>query len=80
MRSALCIALVLFTCAAFAQRIQRAQGPHPHKVWEPPDWNFPECVKASVSKEMFSTFHGAGYDIAPEENSMKDAQTHLAVK
>jgi len=77
MRSAFCIALVLIACSAFAQRSQRTQGSHPNKVWEPPDWNFPESVKASVSKEMFSAFHVAGYEVALEETSMKDAQTHL---
>src|SRR5437588_153215 len=77
MRFALCVVLTFLAPAALPQTAGHSE---PHKsitVWKPPDWNFPENVKASVPKEMFSSFRVSGYDIRFEETSMESVEKRL---
>ena len=75
---ALCIALSVLASCAFAQN--ESSPPGPPALWEPPEWNFPENVKASVPKEMFSSFRLSGYDIALEETSMESVRKRFGGK
>jgi hypothetical protein len=80
MRFALCIALTILASVAFPESVEHSKPHSPLTVWEPPDWNFPENVKASVPKEMFSRFRLSGYNIALEETSMKSVEKRLGGK
>jgi hypothetical protein len=77
MRFALWIALTLLASVAFPQTVEHSKTHSPLRVWEPPNWDFPENVKASVPKQMFSTFRLSGYDITLEETSMKIVEKRL---
>jgi len=70
MRSALCIALSVIASCAFAQNEPLGS----HAVWEPPGWNFPENVKASVPREILSSFRLSAYNITLEETSMESVR------
>ena len=73
MRRHLHIVFVLLAFAAFPQTGTQS-GPRRHQtVWEPPAWNFPQNVKASVPKEMLAKLRVSAYDITLEETSMEDA-------
>ncbi len=39
-------------------------------IWEPPDWNFPQETKATVSKEMLSALHVSTTRITLEETPL----------
>jgi hypothetical protein len=77
MRVASCIAFVILALTSFAQTIEQPKSHSPRMIWEPPDWNFPQNVKASVQKEMLSSFRVSSYEIVLEQTAMKDAQQHL---
>jgi len=77
MRRVLGIALTILTSVAFTQTVNRSKSQSFHTVWEPPEWNFPQEVKAGVPKEMFSSFRLSGYNIIFEETSMESVQKHL---
>ncbi|MGA7697038.1 MAG: hypothetical protein WCA76_18570 [Candidatus Sulfotelmatobacter sp.] len=77
MRFALCIILLVLASAAFTETDERASQRSDKVVWEPPEWNIPENVKATVAKEMFSRFRVSGYEVTLEETSMEDAEQHL---
>jgi hypothetical protein len=79
MRCALRCALLILACAAFAQTVEHSNS-QSRLVWEPPEWNFPQDLKASVPKEMFSTFRVSSYDITLEETSIDSVQKHLGGK
>jgi len=71
------VALLLLALSAFTQTVSQPSSRAATAVWEPPEWNFPQDVKATVPKEMVSRFRVSGYDITLEETSMKDVQQHL---
>ena len=78
MRSTWCIALVFLALTAFAQTIEQTKSHSPQMVWaSPPDWSFPQNVKASVQKEMISSFRVLNYEIVLERTTMEDVQQHL---
>jgi hypothetical protein len=77
MRFTSCIALVLLALTAFAQTIEQSKSHSPRMVWEPPDWSFPQNVKANVQDEMLSSFRVSSYEIVLERTAMKDAQQRL---
>jgi hypothetical protein len=71
------IALLLLASSAFTQTVSQPSTHAASAVWEPPAWNFPENVKATVPKEMVSTFRVSGYDIKLEKTSMENVEQHL---
>jgi hypothetical protein len=71
------IALLLLASSAFTQTVSQPSSYAASAIWEPPEWNFPQNVKATVRKEMVSTFRVSGYDITLEKTSMKDVEQHL---
>jgi hypothetical protein len=71
------IALLLLASSAFTQTVSQPSSHAASTIWEPPEWNFPQNVKATVPKEMVSTFRVSGYDITLEETSMKDVEQRL---
>jgi hypothetical protein len=77
MRSLACVALVLLASTAFTQTVKRPNREAAKVVWEPPEWDFPENVKATVSREMLSAFRVSGYQIRLDETSMKEVQQRL---
>jgi hypothetical protein len=77
MRFAVCIALLALTSAAFTQTNERPNPRRDRVVWEPPGWNFPENVKATVPKEMLTTFRVLDYEIKLEETSINDVKERL---
>lgn len=80
MRTAVSIAVVLLASAAFVQPSPESQSRSPRRVWAPPHWNFPEHLKANITKEMFSTLRVASYEVILEKTSKKDAQKRLGGK
>jgi len=74
MRSISYIVLVLLSLPAFAQTTQQAKSHSPRTVWEPPDWNFPQDVKANGQDEMLSSFRISSYEIVHGRTAMKDSQ------
>jgi hypothetical protein len=77
MRLLASVALLLLASSAFAQTVSQSSSHAAKAIWEPPEWNFPQDVKATVPKEMVSTFRVSGYDITLEKTSMKDIQQRL---
>jgi len=77
MRFPASVALLLLASSAFAQTASQPSSHAARAIWEPPDWNFPQDAKATVPKEMVSTFRVSGYDITLEKTSMKDVQQRL---
>jgi len=77
MRSISYIVLVLLSLPAFAQTTQQAKSHSPRTVWEPPDWNFPQDVKANGQDEMLSSFRISSYEIVHGRTAMKDSQQRL---
>jgi hypothetical protein len=78
MRLVLCIVLLTLTSTVFPQTSRR---PNPHSaraVWEPPDWNLPDNLKATVPGEMLTALRVSGYEIKLEETSFNDVKEHLA--
>jgi hypothetical protein len=71
------IALLLLASSALTQTVSQPVTHAARSIWEPPEWNFPQDVKATVAKEMVSTFRVSGYDITLEETSMNDAEQRL---
>ena len=49
-----------------------------HKLWEPPDGQFPENVRASVPKEMLSTLRVSNYPIKLGKTTMEDVAKHFS--
>jgi hypothetical protein len=80
MRYALSVALLVLAYAAFAQNVKQSVSHSHDLVWEPPEWNYPQELKASVPKEMFSTFGLSGYNIVFEETSIESVQKHVGGK
>lgn len=75
MRPISSVAVIFFVSLTFSQNtnpIKQARN-----LWEPPTWQFPENIKASVPKEMISALHVTGFEVRLEETTMKDAQRHL---
>jgi hypothetical protein len=77
MRFALCFVLTMLASHAFTQTVNQSAPHSSQMLWEPPEWNFPENVKASVPKEMFSSFRVSGYDITLEDTSMENVKKRL---
>jgi hypothetical protein len=77
MRFATCIVLALLTSTSLAQTVKKPDSHYPRMVWEPPDWDYPESAKATVRKELLTSFRVSGYKIVLEETAMKDAQDRL---
>jgi hypothetical protein len=77
MRCASYIALALLAFTAFAQTVEQPTSHISRIVWEPPDWDFPQNVKASVEKEMFSSIRVSNYEIVFEQTEMKQVQQRL---
>ena len=73
MRRIGCLLIVVLSSAAFAQRTPTKS----HEVWEPPDWSFPEDVKATVNREMLSTLRISDYPIQLEETKLDDTGKHF---
>jgi hypothetical protein len=71
------IALLLLASSAFTQTASQPTTQAARVIWEPPEWNFPQSVKATVPKEMVSTFRVSGYDITLEKTSMEDVEQRL---
>jgi hypothetical protein len=71
------IALLLLASSAFTQTVSQPSSHAASAIWEPPEWNFPQNVKATVPKEMVSTFRLSGYNITLEETSMEDVEQRL---
>lgn len=80
MRCALSVALLILTSAAFTQTVKQSNSHGHDLVWEPPEWNFPQELKASVPGEIFSTFRLSGYGITFEETTIESVQKHLGGK
>jgi hypothetical protein len=53
---------------------------HTRTVWEPPDWSFPQDLKANGQDEILSSFRVSSYEIVLERTAMKDAQQRLGGK
>jgi len=66
--------------AAFAQNVKQSNSHSHDLVWEPPEWNYPQELKASVPNEMFSTFGLSGYNVVFEETSIESVQKHVGGK
>lgn len=77
MRFALFIALFALSAAASTQAEGRTNSDLARVLWEPPDWNFPENVKATVPKEMLTTLRVSNYEIKLEETSINDVRQRL---
>lgn len=77
MHFAASIALLLLASSGFTQTVSQPTTHAARAIWEPPEWNFPQNVKATVPKEMVSTFRVSGYDITLEKTSMKDVEQRL---
>jgi len=77
MRFPASIAFLLLASSAFTQTVSQPSSHAARTIWEPPEWNFPQDVKATVPKEMVSTFRVSGYDITLEKTRMKDVQQRL---
>jgi hypothetical protein len=75
MRFPASVAILLLASSAFTQTVSQSHAAK--AIWDPPEWNFPQGVKATVPKEMVSTFRVSGYDITLEKTSMKDIQLRL---
>lgn len=71
------VALLLLASSAFAQPVSHSSSHAAKAIWEPPEWNFPQDVRATVPKELVSTFRVSGYDITLEKTRMKDVQQRL---
>ena len=80
MRSFLSVALLILTSAALTQTVKQSDLQRQHSVWEPPEWDFPQGLKATVSKEMFSTFTLSGVSITFEETSIESVRERLGGK
>jgi|ERR1700723_368888 len=74
------IALVLLSLPAFAQTTQQSKSHSTRTVWEPPDWSFPQDLKANGQDEILSSFRVSSYEIVLERTAMKDAQQRLGGK
>lgn len=77
MRSFSCIVLVLLSWTALAQTPEQPKSHSPLLVWEPPDWNFPQNVKANGQDEILPSFRVSGYEIVLGRTAMKEAQQRL---
>jgi len=71
------IAFLLLATTAFAQTGSQPGAHGARAIWEPPAWNVPQNVKATVPKEMVSTFRVSGYEITLEKTSIKDVEQRL---
>jgi hypothetical protein len=77
MRFSASVVLLLLASSAFTQTVSQSSSHAAKTIWEPPEWNFPHDVKATIPKELVSTFRVSGYDITLEKTSMKDVQRRL---
>ena len=71
------VVLLLLASSAFTQTVSKPSSRAARAIWEPPAWNVPQDVKATVPKEMVSTFRVSRFDITLEKTSMKDVQQRL---
>jgi hypothetical protein len=71
------VTLLMLASSAFAQAVSQPSSHTARSIWEPPEWNFPQDVKATIPKEMVSTFRVSGNDITLEKTSMKEVQQRL---
>ncbi len=54
-----------------------AQEPRTRTLWEPPEWNVPDNLKATVAKEMLSAIRVSNYQIVLEQTNMEDVRRNL---
>src|SRR3974390_2343943 len=71
------IIVALLTSAAIAQTVKDSDTHRSPMVWEPPEVLYPDSAKATVKKELLTSFRVRGYVIALDETAMKDVQGRL---